>query len=212
MPTFKFTIAYDGTKFSGWQAQPNCRTVQGAFQETWQKITGEEIRVTASSRTDAGVHATGQVVGLTSATHLTADQLQRALNALLPLDILVVQVENVAEGFHATYAAVGKRYRYRIHNARSRPLFERNYVWHVPKILDSEVMQRAAQVLVGTHDFCSFQSAGSERKHRSNNHSDGRATRDRRAVSGVGNQCRGKWFPLQYGPNHRRLARRNRHG
>ena len=164
MPTFKLTIGYDGTKFSGWQAQPNRRTVQGAVQDTWQKITGETVQVTASSRTDAGVHALGQVVGVSSATHLSAEQLHRALNALLPVDVIVRGVEVVPDGFHATYNAIGKRYRYRIYNARCRPLFERDTVWHVPQPLDIEAMQRAAQVLVGTHDFASFQSAGSERE------------------------------------------------
>lgn len=164
MPTFKITLGYDGTKYSGWQAQPGRRTVQGAVQDTWQRITGEAVRVTASSRTDAGVHALGQVVGVTSATHLSAEQLQRALNALLPTDVVVKDVEVVPDGFHATYDAFRKRYRYRIHNARCRPLFARETVWHVPQPLDVDAMQCVAQVLVGTHDFASFQSAGSERE------------------------------------------------
>ena len=164
MPTFKLTIGYDGTNFSGWQAQPGRRTVQGTIQDTWQKITGDQVQVTASSRTDAGVHALGQVVGVTSTTHLSYDQLHRALNALLPVDVIIKAVEDVAEGFHATFDAVGKHYCYRIHNARCRPLFERDTVWHVPQLLDTDAMHRAAQALVGTHDFASFQSAGSERE------------------------------------------------
>ncbi|QEG33112.1 tRNA pseudouridine(38-40) synthase TruA [Bythopirellula goksoeyrii] len=164
MPTFKLTIAYDGTKFSGWQAQPDRRTVQGAVQDAWQKITSESVQVTASSRTDAGVHALGQVVGVSSATHLTAEQLHRALNALLPPDAVVKRVDAVPDGFHATYNAVGKRYRYRIHNDRCRPLFDRDTVWHVPQVLDANAMHQAAKVLIGTHDFASFQSAGSERE------------------------------------------------
>lgn len=164
MPTFKLTIAYDGTNFSGWQFQPGRRTVQGAVQEAWQQITREEVSVSASSRTDAGVHALGQTVGVESNTHLTADQLFSALNATLPCDVIVKQVEEAASGFHATREAKGKRYRYSICNSRNRPLFERNYVWHVPKWLDVDLMDRAGQLLVGTHDFMSFQSAGSERE------------------------------------------------
>ncbi|MDZ4659330.1 MAG: tRNA pseudouridine(38-40) synthase TruA [Bythopirellula sp.] len=164
MPTFKLTIAYDGTKFSGWQFQPKCRTVQGAVQTAWEQITGEAVQVSATSRTDAGVHALGQVVGVNSATHLAADQLYRALNAKLPEDVVLVAIEEVAAGFHATRDAVGKRYRYRIHNERTRPLFDRNFVWHVPQSLDVDMMQRAGQALVGTHDFVSFQAAGSERE------------------------------------------------
>lgn len=164
MPTFKLTIAYDGSNFSGWQFQPDCRTVQGAVQAAWQQITSEEVSVSASSRTDAGVHALGQTVGVESNTHLTAEQLFSALNATLPHDVIVKQVEEAPTGFHATREAKGKRYRYSICNSRSRPLFERNYVWHIPKPLNVEVMNRAGQLLVGTHDFMSFQSAGSERE------------------------------------------------
>ena len=163
MPTFKIILAYDGTNFFGWQFQPDRRTVQGAVQSAWQQITGEGVSVSASSRTDARVHALGQTVGVESATHLSADQLFSALNATLPRDVIVRSVEQVESGFHATRDACGKRYQYSIHNARTRPLFERNYVWHVPKPLDADRMQRAAQLLVGTHDFVSFQSAGSER-------------------------------------------------
>jgi tRNA pseudouridine38-40 synthase len=164
MPTFKLTIAYDGTKFSGWQFQPDRRTVQGAVQTAWQQITGEAVQVSATSRTDAGVHAAGQVVGVSSATHLDATQLYRAINAKLPEDVVLVSVEEVPAGFHATRDAKGKRYRYRIHNERTRPLFERTIVWHVPQPLNADVMQRAGQALVGTHDFASFQAAGSQRE------------------------------------------------
>jgi tRNA pseudouridine38-40 synthase len=164
MPTFKLIIAYDGTSFYGWQFQPNRRTVQGAVQSAWRQITGEEVNVTASSRTDAGVHAQGQTLGIDTNTHLSAQQLFSALNATLPEDVIVKEVEEAAPGFHATRDAKGKRYRYSICNSRSRPLFERNYVWHVPKPLDVAAMNRAGQLLVGTHDFASFQSAGSERE------------------------------------------------
>lgn len=163
MPTFKVTLAYDGTNFSGWQNQPRRRTVQGTFQYAWQQITGEVVQVTATSRTDAGVHALGQVVGVSTMTHLTAEQLCRALNARLPADVVVWDVELAPDAFHATYDAVEKCYRYTIYNARTRPLFERNYVWHVPLPLNIESMHRAGQVLVGNHDFASFQSAGSPR-------------------------------------------------
>jgi tRNA pseudouridine38-40 synthase len=165
MPTFKLTLAYDGTNFSGWQAQPGRRTVQGAVQETWALITQEQVQVTGTSRTDAGVHALGQVAGINSQTHLDAATLHRALNARLPADVAVVKVETVAEGFHATRDCVAKRYRYSIHNSHQRPLFERSYVWHVPQALNTDAMHQAAQGLVGTHDFASFQSTGSEREN-----------------------------------------------
>jgi len=163
MPTFKLTLAYDGTHFSGWQAQPGQRTVQGALREAWKEITGETVRMTATSRTDAGVHALGQVVGIVTQSELPSQQLLSGINAKLPDDIVLRSVEWVPEGFHATHDAVGKRYRYQLHNDRRRPLFDRHLVWHIPKRLDLEAMQRAGQLLVGKYDFASFQSAGSPR-------------------------------------------------
>ncbi len=164
MPTFKITIAYDGTDFSGWQAQPNQRTVQEVFEHAWQEITGEQLRVRASSRTDSGVHARGQVVGVKSETSIPADKIRCGLNAKLPDDVVVLSVELANDDFHATHQATGKRYRYRIHNDYRRPVFDRQFVWHMPKPLDIEAMHRTGQALVGKHDFASFESAGSERE------------------------------------------------
>ncbi len=163
MPTFKLTLAYDGTHFSGWQAQPGQRTIQGALRDAWQEITGEAVRMTATSRTDAGVHALGQIVGIETQSQLPPEQLLRGLNAKLPDDVVLRSVESAAEGFHATHDAVEKRYRYQLHNDRRRPLFDRHLVWHIPKPLDVEAMQRAGRLLVGKHDFASFQSTGSPR-------------------------------------------------
>jgi tRNA pseudouridine38-40 synthase len=164
MTNFKLTVAYEGTDFCGWQVQPGLRTVQAAVEKAWQEITGEQVRVTSTSRTDSGVHAHGQVVGVETATQVPANKLLTGMNAKLPEDILVLSVEDAPTGFHATYDSLGKRYRYQLHNDRRRPLFERPYVWHVPQPLDVEAMHRAAQTLVGKHDFVSFQSAGSDRE------------------------------------------------
>lgn len=164
MPTFKLTLAYDGTEFSGWQAQPGQRTVQGALEEAWCEITGETVRTSAASRTDAGVHALGQVVSIQSETRLTAAELFGGINAKLPGDVVLMQIDDAPPEFHATHDARRKRYRYQVHNDRRRPLFERGRVWHVPRQLDVEAMHRAGQTLVGTHDFASFQSTGSERE------------------------------------------------
>ncbi len=164
MANFKLTLAYDGTDFSGWQAQPGQRTVQGALERAWREITGETIRVTAASRTDAGVHALGQVVGVHSESRLSAAELFGGINAKLPLDVVLMHIEVAPPEFHATHDARRKRYRYQIHNDRRRPLFERGRVWHVPQPLDAEAMHRAGQSLVGEHDFASFQSTGSERE------------------------------------------------
>lgn len=159
----KLTVSYDGTDYAGWQIQPDKPTVQGVFETTWHSLTQESVRVTAAGRTDAGVHALGQVVGVTTQTHLSNDDLQRGLNALLPEDVAVLAVQNAREGFHATHDALVKRYRYHIHNDRWRSVFDRRYTWHVPYSLDATAMHEAAQGLVGRHDFSSFESAGSER-------------------------------------------------
>jgi tRNA pseudouridine38-40 synthase len=159
----KLIVAYDGTAYSGWQFQPDKPTIQGALEATWQRLTQETLRVTAAGRTDAGVHALGQTVGLATETRLTSDDLHRGLNALLPDDIAVVAIEDARENFHATYDAIGKRYRYHIHNSRSPSVFSRHFAWHYPQPLDANAMHAAGQGLVGRHDFSSFETAGSER-------------------------------------------------
>ena len=165
MAIYKLTLAYDGSDFCGWQAQPERRTVQGVLQEAWREITGEQVRVTATSRTDAGVHALGQVVGVETKRSPRPGELLRGINAKLPEDVVLRAVEPAGDGFHATHDAVGKRYRYRIHCGRERPLFDRRYVWHVVQHLDVAAMHDASRHWVGTHDFASFQSSGSPREN-----------------------------------------------
>lgn len=164
MANFKLTVAYDGTNFCGWQTQPSQRTVQSVVEKAWQEITGEQVRATSTSRTDSGVHARGQVVGIETATQIPMSKMLTGMNAKLPEDVVVLSVEEAPEGFHATYDAIGKRYRYQLHNDRRRPLFDLPYVWHVPQHLDVEAMHCSGQALVGRHDFVSFQCAGSERE------------------------------------------------
>lgn len=162
--TWKITLAYDGADFCGWQSQPGRRTVQGVFEEAWHEISGEQVRVTASGRTDSGVHAMGQVVGLETASDLPAERVLGGLNAKLPEDVSVVSVEHAPEGFHAQHQAKWKRYRYAIHNDRRPPVALRRNAWHVPQRLDLEAMNRAGQSLVGTQDFASLESVGSPRE------------------------------------------------
>jgi tRNA pseudouridine38-40 synthase len=161
----KLTIAYDGTAYAGWQAQRDEPTVQSALEAAIAQVTGQAVRVLASGRTDAGVHALGQVVGLRTESALPPEVLLRALNAVLPHDIAVLDAAEAPEGFHPIRDAVRKRYRYVIHDGPVRDVFQRRYVWHYGRgRLDSEAMQRAAAPLVGTHDFRSFESSGAERQ------------------------------------------------
>jgi tRNA pseudouridine38-40 synthase len=165
MPTrwLKLTVAYDGTAYAGWQIQPDVPTVQAVLETAWHEITREIVRVTAAGRTDAGVHALGQVVGVATESRLSANDLCRGLNAVLPEDVAVLEVEQARDGFHATHDAVSKTYHYHIHTGRTPDVFARRYSWHYPQPLDANLMHAAGQALVGTHDFSSFESAGSER-------------------------------------------------
>jgi tRNA pseudouridine38-40 synthase len=163
MPTFKLTLAYDGTEFAGWQRQPAERTVQGELEAAIERITQARSKCVASGRTDAGVHALGQVVSFQSETRLTAAVLNKALNAELPEDMLVCEVAEAPPGFHALRDAVRKRYRYVIQDGRLPDLFDRKYVWHVYQRLEEAAMKQAAEALVGTHDFASYETAGSPR-------------------------------------------------
>ncbi len=163
MRTFKLTLAYDGTGYCGWQSQAGQKSLQDTLERTLLRITGEAIRVHASGRTDSGVHAEGQVVSFESETQLASEVLHKALNAELPFDMAVWRVELAADGFHARRDARGKMYRYLIDDGATRDVFARQYVWQFRQRLDEQAMQRAAQALVGEHDFASFQSQGDER-------------------------------------------------
>lgn len=163
MRSLKLTLAYDGTAYAGWQIQPDRPTLQGTLEQALHRITGENIRAVASGRTDTGVHAQGQVVSLASECRLSVEELQRAINANLPRDMRVLQVEEAPRGFHAIRDAVSKRYRYIIQQGPVADVFARRYSWFVPFRLDRQAMHRAAQGLVGTHDFASFQAAGGQR-------------------------------------------------
>ncbi|MCS7305043.1 MAG: tRNA pseudouridine synthase A [Thermoguttaceae bacterium] len=163
MPIFKIIVAYDGTEFSGWQIQPNQRTVQGVLEVVLRQLTGQSVRVWGASRTDAGVHALGQVAAFSLNTQLTPEELLRGINALLPPDVVVLQLEEASPRFWPSRDATAKRYRYVIYDGPIRHIFLRRYAWQIDQRLDAAAMHQAAQSLVGTHDFASFQSARSPR-------------------------------------------------
>jgi tRNA pseudouridine38-40 synthase len=163
MRALKLTVAYDGTEYSGWQVQPGQRTLQSTLERAFKRITGQPVRVVASGRTDAGVHALGQVVSCSIDSRLDADQLHRALNANLPPDVRILRVVHAPDGFHAIRDALRKRYRYVIQDGSIPDVFRRRYCWFLPERLDHCAMHRAAQSLVGTHDFSSFEASGAER-------------------------------------------------
>jgi tRNA pseudouridine38-40 synthase len=162
MGVFKLTLAYDGTEFVGWQRQANGRSVQALLEEALSHIEGAPVTVIGAGRTDAGVHALGQVASVSLKNGLAALVLRRALNATLPPDVRVVAVEPVSPDFNARFAAQTKTYRYRIVCAEFISPFDRRFAWHLPGSLDVAEMERAAARLEGRHDFAAFQSAGSD--------------------------------------------------
>jgi tRNA pseudouridine38-40 synthase len=163
MRYFKLTIAYDGTDFHGWQIQANKPTIQGEIVSVLRRLTQENTRLLGAGRTDAGVHALGQVGSFRTQSSLSALEFQRALNALLPLTIRIVEMEETGPDFSARWSAKGKIYRYRIYRGKVVPPFLWRYVLHYPFPLDEEAMKAAAARFVGMHDFSSFAaSTGSE--------------------------------------------------
>src|SRR6202047_1440813 len=163
MRYFKLTIAYDGTDFHGWQIQANKPTVQGEIVNVLRSITQENVQLHAAGRTDAGVHALGQVGSFRTQSALSAGKFQRALNALLPPTIRIAAAEEVGPDFNARWSARGKIYRYRMYRGKVVPPMLWRYALHYPFPLDEEAMRDAAARFVGVHDFASFAaSTGSE--------------------------------------------------
>jgi len=156
LQTWKLTIAYDGTGFSGWQVQPGERTIQGEVQGALGRVTGERPLPQGSGRTDAGVHALGQVASFELAAPIPAENLQRALNRTLPAAIRVVEASRVRSGFHARHCAVAKTYEYRVFQSAICPPFLAPYVHACTWPMNLEALQDAAREFVGEHDFLSF--------------------------------------------------------
>ncbi|MGJ7913599.1 tRNA pseudouridine(38-40) synthase TruA [Neobacillus sp. LXY-1] len=163
MQRYKAIIAYDGTGFNGYQVQPKGRTVQGVLESVLTKMhKGIEVKVSASGRTDAGVHAKGQVIHFDSPLSIPEEKWVIALNSLLPEEISILSVERVLDSFHARFAAMGKEYRYQLNLSSERDPFLRNWAYQYPYRLKVEDMEKASRYFLGTHDFTSFCSAKSE--------------------------------------------------
>jgi tRNA pseudouridine38-40 synthase len=165
MRTIKLTLAYDGTAYAGWQRQLDRPTIQQTIEDVLSTLCGERITVFGSGRTDAGVHARGQVASFSTTCGLPVRAFQRALNVELPRDIAVLAAEEAAANFHAQKHAVSKRYRYEIHNSRTADVFRRKLAWHYCwGKLDAEAMHAAARHWLGKHDFRTFESRWPQRK------------------------------------------------
>lgn len=162
--TFRLTVAYDGTDFSGWQVQPKQRTVQGTLQHAIKKATGHDVKVTGSGRTDAGVHALAQVASCNFPVWTaTAHALSMAINSRLPDDVILTDVVDAPLGFHAIRDAIGKRYRYQLQVRHQRNPFLTRYRWRLRRHVDLKTMADAAERVIGHRDFSSFESNGAPR-------------------------------------------------
>ena len=165
MPRYKLIIEYDGTPFSGWQIQDNALTVQGSLERAVKAICGEDVRVHGAGRTDAGVHALGQVAHCDIAKHFVPGRFRDGLNAhLRPQPIGVLSAEIVPDTFEARFSATRRHYLYRITNTRANLALDIGRVWRVPRLLDTDAMHTAAQKLVGKHDFTTFRDTECQAK------------------------------------------------
>lgn len=162
MPTIKLILEYDGTGYAGWQRQLNQPTIQEAVETAIEGVTQAKVSVIGAGRTDAGVHALGQVASFRTDRDMPPLEWRQALNAHLPETIVVRSAAIMPENFHARYSAKGKLYEYRILNRPDRPVVDRHYCWHVHKALDDAAMNQAAMVLIGSHDFSSFETQPTE--------------------------------------------------
>jgi tRNA pseudouridine38-40 synthase len=162
MRNIKLLIEYDGTHYHGWQVQPNALTLQEVIQKKIEMMTRHPVHLNASGRTDAGVHALGQVASFTTSTKIPVPAFRHGLNSLLPPDIIIKSAEEVDENFHPQFRAKRKTYRYVILNRELPSAIYRNYSWHLPKPLDIAAMQEASQNLIGRQNFSSFQATDSE--------------------------------------------------
>ena len=165
MRNIKLLIEYEGTNYAGWQVQKNLSTIQGTIQEKLKILTGEEIELTSASRTDAGVHALGQVANFNTDSRISSHAIQMGLNALLPDDIVIKSAEDVSLDFDSRRNAKAKTYRYLILNRSYPSAIYRNFSWHVFQKLDIDAMRKAADYLIGKRDFTSFRAAECDALH-----------------------------------------------
>jgi tRNA pseudouridine38-40 synthase len=165
MPRYKLIIEYDGRPFCGWQRQAGDLSVQQVLEEAIARFSGETISIQAAGRTDAGVHATGQVISFDLTREWDPFKIREAMNFhTKPHPVAVVNAERAAEDFEARFSATARHYEYRILNRRARPALDEGHVWHVPVLLDADRMHEAAQLILGKHDFTTFRASECQAK------------------------------------------------
>ena len=165
MRNIKLTIEYDGKKFGGWQKQPTKLNVQGEIENAIKEITGEEVELNASGRTDSGVHSLGQVANFKTDSNIEIEKIPYAINSKLKKSIVIKKAEEVDENFHARYSCKGKKYRYIINNSSQGTAIYRDLEYHIPQKLDIEEMKKAIKYFEGEHDFKGFRASGTSSKN-----------------------------------------------
>ena len=161
---FKMIISYDGTRYYGWEHQPDKETVQGKLENVLQRLAGTFCEIIGAGRTDAGVHAKGMCAHFSMDTELAPEEIKAYFNRYLPDDIAVLDLREASGRFHARYNATGKTYCYTIYQGSEKPVFDRKYVWTIEQELDTERMKKAAAVLTGRHDYAAFCKAAARNK------------------------------------------------
>ena len=164
MRNIKLTIEYDGKEYNGWQKQPNKLNIQGEIEKAISNITGEEVELNASGRTDAGVHALGQVANFKTNSNLPIEKMAIAINSQVKNSIRIIKAEEIEESFHSRYNCKEKTYRYIINNSKYGSAIYRGMEYHIPIKLDIDKMQEAAKYFEGEHDFKGFKSSGTSSK------------------------------------------------
>ena len=183
MRNIKLLIEYDGKDFNGWQKQPNKLNIQGEIERAIEEVTGEKVDLIASGRTDAGVHALGQVANFKIEKNIPIEKIPYALNSKLKKSIRIKKAEEVPEKFHSRYTCKKKTYRYVINNSVQGTAIYRNLQYHFPEKLDEEKMNEAAQYLIGEHDFKSFKASGTSSKSSVRTIYDAKVTRNGELVT-----------------------------
>ena len=164
LQNYKFTIAYDGSRFFGWERQPDRETIQGKLESVLSRLQGENVEIIGAGRTDAGVHARAMVANAALDVELSPEEIRDYMNRYLPDAIAVREVKPCAPRFHARYKAIGKTYRYTVHVGEVKPIFDRKYVTILPYVPDVEAMRAAAEILTGEHDFAAFCTNAGKKK------------------------------------------------
>ena len=165
MRNIKLIIEYDGKKFGGWQKQPTKLNIQGEIEQAIKEITGEDVELIASGRTDSGVHSLGQVANFKTNSNIEIEKVAIAINSKLKKSIVIKKAEEVSEDFHARYSCKGKKYRYIINNSQQGTAIYRDLECHIPQKLDVEKMQKAIKYFEGEHDFKGFKASGTSSKN-----------------------------------------------